>query len=158
MGLELSRYDLVFEPWRTIKAQALADFLAENAMPVSKGELHPCPWNLYVDDSSTKDRSGADLIIKSPTGVRNEDALKFMFKASNSEAECEALIARIELCYTTGVDSVQAFSNSQLVVSQPNGAYEAKDNTVTTYVRWVREAIKLLKDFAITYISRSENR
>jgi len=39
-----------------------------------------------------------------------------MFKASNNEAEYEALIARIELCYTTGADSVQAFSDSQLVI------------------------------------------
>jgi len=29
-AVELSRYDLAFEPWRAIKAQALADFLAEN--------------------------------------------------------------------------------------------------------------------------------
>jgi len=38
--------------------------------------------------------------------------------------------------HTTGVDSVQAFSNSQLVVSPRNGAYEAKDDTKATYVRW----------------------
>jgi len=40
-----------------------------------------------------------------------------MFKASNNEAEYEALVAEIELCYTAGVDHVQAFSDSQLVVS-----------------------------------------
>jgi len=39
----LSRYDLVFEPRRAIKAQALADFLAENTAPVEEGELHPRP-------------------------------------------------------------------------------------------------------------------
>ena len=56
------------------------------------------------------------------------------------------------------MDSVQDFSNSQLVISQLNDAYESKDDTMAAYVRRVREATKLLKYFAITYIPRSENR
>jgi len=59
-----------------------------------------------MDDSSTKDGSGADLIIKNPQGEWHEHTLKFMFRASNNEAEYEALIAGVELCYTAGVDSV----------------------------------------------------
>jgi len=78
--------------------------------------------------------------------------LKFMFKASNNEAEYEALIAGVELCYTTGADSVQAFFDSQLVVIQLNCAYEAKDDTKAAYVRQVGEVTKLLKHFAITHI------
>jgi len=54
-------------------------------------------------------------------------------------------------------DSVQAFSNSQLVVSQLNKAYEAKDDTMAAYARRVREATKLLKHFVITNIPQSEN-
>ena len=53
-----------------------------------------------------------------------------MFKASNYEAEYEALIAGIELCYAMGADVVRAFSDSQLVVSQLNGEYEKKDDTM----------------------------
>jgi len=53
-----------------------------------------------MDGSSNKDGSGAGLIIESPAGTRFEHALKFMFKAPNNEAEYEALIAEIELCYT----------------------------------------------------------
>ena len=86
-------------------------------MPVEEGVLHPWPWNLYIDDSSTKDGSGVGLIIESPAGVWHEHALKFMFKASNNEAEYETLIEGIELCYTVGVDSVQAFFDSQLVIT-----------------------------------------
>ena len=82
--VELSRDDLAFEPWRAIKAQVLADFLAKNTTPAKKGVLHPWPWNLYMDGSSTRDGSRAGLIIESPTGARYEHALKFMFKASNN--------------------------------------------------------------------------
>jgi len=75
-----------------------------------------------------------------------------MFKASNNEVEYETLMTGIKLCYTTRRDSVQAFSDSQLVVSQVNGAYKAKDDTMEAYVGWVREATKLLKYFAITSV------
>jgi len=43
-----------------------------------------------------------------------------MFKASNNEAEYEALITSVELYYNAEADEVRAFSNSQLVVSQLN--------------------------------------
>jgi len=110
-AVELSRYDVAFEPRRAIKAQALADFIAESTTPAEK-ESQLQPWHLYVDGSSTKDGSGAGLIIESPGRTRYEHALKFMFKASNNEAEYEALIAGLELCYTAGADHVQAFSDS----------------------------------------------
>ena len=83
----LSRYDLAFEPQKAIKRQALADSLAEITTPTEEGNLHPRPWNLYMDGSSTKDGSGAGLIIESPTGALFEHALKFIFKASNNQAE-----------------------------------------------------------------------
>jgi len=63
-------------------------------------------WNLYVDGSSTKDGSEAGLIIESPQGERYEHALKFMFKTLNNEAEYEALITGVELCYTARVNLV----------------------------------------------------
>ena len=60
-----------------------------------------------MDDSSTKDGSGADLIIENPNEEWHEHALKFIFKASNNEVEYKALIAGVKLCYTVGADSVQ---------------------------------------------------
>ena len=62
-----------------------------------------------MEGSSNKDGSAARLIIQTPQGEQHEHTLKFMFKASNNEAEYEALIAGMELCYTTRADSVQAF-------------------------------------------------
>ena len=53
---------------------------------------------------------------------------------------------------------MHVFSYSQLVVSQLNGTYEVKDNTMAAYVRRAREATKLLKHFVITHISQLENR
>ena len=57
----------------------------------------PTTLELYMDGSSIKDGSGAGLIIESPTKAHYEHALKFVFKASNNEAEYEALVTGIEL-------------------------------------------------------------
>lgn len=86
--------------------------MAESIVTTSGDVPSPCTWNRYIDGSCTKDRSGADLVIESPGNEQHEHALKFMFTTSNNKAKYETLIAGIEQCYTTGVDSVQAFSDS----------------------------------------------
>jgi len=64
--------------------------------------------------------------------------LKFIFKASNNEVEYEALIARVELCYTAGADSIQAFSDSQLVVN--HSMRTTKRRTIPWRPRFVKYA------------------
>ncbi|KAL0373590.1 UNVERIFIED_CONTAM: hypothetical protein Sradi_3274700 [Sesamum radiatum] len=48
-------------------------------------------WLLHVDGSSTAQGSGAGIVITTPQGEDLEFAIKFGFKASNNEAEYEAL-------------------------------------------------------------------
>ena len=50
-------------------------------------------------------------------------ALRFGFKASNNKAEYKALIARLELAKEMKVESLDIFSDSQLVVCQINEEY-----------------------------------
>jgi len=64
----------------------------------------------------------------------------------------------IKLCYAAGADSIRAFLDSQLVVSQLNREYELKDDTMAAYIRWLREATGLLKHSLITHILQLENR
>jgi len=98
------------------------------------------------------------MVIKTPSSKRHEHALKFMFRASNNEAEYEALIAGLELCQSLGAEAVHAYLDSQPVVSQLNGEYEVKDDTMAAYVRCVREVTALLSSFEIVHIPHSENR
>jgi len=80
-----------------------------------------------------------------------------MFRASNNEAEYEALVAGLELCQSSGVDVVWAYSNSQLVVNHLNEEYKIKDDTMVAYVYRVREAAAPLSSFDIIHIPRSKN-
>ena len=84
--VDLSQCDLTLEARRVIKAQTLVDCLAKNVNAPSEMATTLAYWNLYVDSSSTKDRSGVYLIIGNPWDERHEHALKFMFKASKNDS------------------------------------------------------------------------
>jgi len=61
--------------------------------------------------------SGAELIVVWPEGHVYEHALKFLFKASNNEAEYKALLAGMDLYYALRVEHLCAFSDSELIMS-----------------------------------------
>ncbi|XP_074337785.1 uncharacterized protein LOC141674980 [Apium graveolens] len=134
-AVELSQFNLSFIPRTAIKAQALADFIIECNFP----EEEPIPmsiepgrnndqdigaWALKVDGSSTNERSGAGLILKSPEGFTIQTAISFGFSATNNQAEYEALIAGLKLAKTLKIQDLKIYSDSQIVVKQTNGEEE----------------------------------
>jgi len=56
-----------------------------------------------------------------------EQSLKFALKASNNQAEYEALIARMLLSQELGAQNLLVKSNSLLITEQVTGRYQAKD-------------------------------
>ena len=92
---------------------------------------------LSVDGSSNQQGSGAGIILEGPNGVLIEQALRFAFKASNNQAEYEALIAGMLLAKEMGAQSLLAKSDSQLVTGQVTGEYQAKDPQMAAYLRYV---------------------
>ncbi|KAL0439579.1 UNVERIFIED_CONTAM: Retrovirus-related Pol polyprotein from transposon opus [Sesamum latifolium] len=98
-AIELSEYDISYQPRSAIKAQALAEFVQEAMFTEgSKG-----PWLVHIDGSSTLTGSGAGVVLTSPEWDGLEYALHFDFKASNKEAEYEALIAGLRWLWTQGL-------------------------------------------------------
>ncbi|CAA0811514.1 Unknown protein, partial [Striga hermonthica] len=68
-AVELGEYDIVFEPRRAIKAQALADFIRELT---TDGE--PGLWKTHVDGSSAMGGAGVGVVIITQEGDRLEYA------------------------------------------------------------------------------------
>ena len=54
-------------------------------------------------------------------------AIRIIFKSTNNEVEYEALLVGLIIAIELGVESLDAFSDSQLVVNQVRGDYLAKD-------------------------------
>lgn len=102
------------------------------------GEVKECSV-LHVDGSSNIARFGAGMVLTSPNGVVAEYALNFIFKALNNEAEYEALIMRIKIFKDHKVRYLKVYSNSQLVIKQVHGKYEAQEPNMITYLWKVKD-------------------
>ena len=83
-------------------------------------------WVLSVDGSSNQQGSGAGVILEGPNGMLIEQSLRFAFKASNNQAEYEALITGILLAKEMGARVLMAKSDSLLVTGQVTGEFQDK--------------------------------
>ena len=84
-------------------------------------------WKLFVDGSSNQHGYGVELVLQTPSGEQMEYAILIGFKANNNEAEYEALLTRLRVTTDLGVEFLDAFNDSQLVMNQVQGDYFAKD-------------------------------
>ena len=75
------------------------------------------PWKVFVDGASSAMGAGGIVII-TPEGVWLEHSFRLGFKASNNEAEYEALLVGMRTVLDLGAREVEVYSDSRLVVSQ----------------------------------------
>lgn len=112
-ALELSEYEIYFEPRVSLKVQAVADFVVE-LMPSQVATDLKQQWTLYVDGSSNEKGCGARTLLQSSEGTRFEYALRFNFRMSNNEAEYEALLAGLRMAQSMGAACLLILSDSHL--------------------------------------------
>ena len=82
--------------------------------------------------------------LQSPTGKLIRQSFSFGFAASNNEAEYESLIAGLRLAKSVKAKQVSAYCDSQLMVSQYLGDYDARNDRMDAYLKLVQE---LTRDF-----------
>ena len=115
-AIELSEFDIRYKPKIAIKGQILADFVIEfttaELAEATQGTSDLPIWRLSVNGSVNAQGSGAGLILTSPEGIDIEYALRFGFRASNNEAEYEAVIAGLNLAYSMEVDQLEVCNDS----------------------------------------------
>ena len=122
-AVELSEFNVQYEPRGPIKSQVYADFLVELSSAVAHQEETDFKWILSVDGSSNQQDNGADVILEGPNGLLIEQALRFAFKANNNQAEYEALVVGMLLAKEMGVKRLLTKSDSLLVTGQVTGEY-----------------------------------
>ncbi|GKU87474.1 hypothetical protein SLEP1_g1867 [Rubroshorea leprosula] len=122
-----------------------------------KAPEHPV-WVLYVDGAASVEGSGAGAVLVGPDGFKSEHALRFKFQTTNNAAEYEALIYGLKLASELKVQSIQVFSDSQLVVGQVNGNCEVRDPQLDRYASMVSRLTSMFVSFQIDKIPRADNR
>ncbi|XP_074377979.1 uncharacterized protein LOC141719494 [Apium graveolens] len=171
-AIKLEIFDIKCKPRTAIKARALVDFMVECTIANQEvgGQEDTSQyvdrekkienkefWVLYYDEASKENLSGVGLVLQSPDGFLIEYAMKLDFPTTNNEAEYEVLIAGLGIVGTLGVKNLKVCGDSKLVVSQVNGEFKARDETIARYVRLVRAIMTQFDECHVVYIPREEN-
>ena len=83
--------------------------------------------------------------------------LRFGFKASNNEAEYEALIEGLNLAKEMKVESLEIYSDSQLAVCQITEKYWTQGEKMAAYLQKAKDLLKSFSSYTIHQVPRSQN-
>ncbi|XP_070006342.1 uncharacterized protein [Nicotiana sylvestris] len=119
-AIELSEYDIAYQPRTAIKSYVLADFVADFSLwivPKAKKELqvftvsNPGTWTLFTDGSSNVKGAGLGIVLIPPSGETIRQAIK-CHPITNNETEYEAVIAGLELARELRIEQIIIKSES----------------------------------------------
>ncbi|XP_020225036.1 uncharacterized protein LOC109806916 [Cajanus cajan] len=126
-------------------------------------ELHPHGhfeehgWTLHVDGSSNCQGSGAGVILEGPKGITLEQSLRFRFKASNNQAEYEALLAGLRLAEDMGASRTKCRTDSKVVAEQKGGNFQVKDHNMMKYYHAYQKLKANFQEVLVEHIPREDN-
>src|SRR5664279_825029 len=157
-GIELAAFDIQYKPRTTIKSQAIANFVADwteamEATPLPESEY----WIMHFDGSKMLGGSGAGVFLRSPKGDKLSYILQIHFNASNNVAEYEALLHGLCIAKDIGVSRIMCYGDSDLVIQQMNGTWDAKSPVMAEYRRTVDKFAKCFKGHEMEHIKRDDN-
>jgi len=104
-ALELSEFNIRYEPHSPIKAQCLLDFVNDLQQTPKEDQ-----WTLYVNGSSNPKGAGAGIVLEGPNDILIEKSLQFAFRTSNNQAEYEAILSSLSFAHEVGVKMLEMLS------------------------------------------------
>ncbi|KAL0386356.1 UNVERIFIED_CONTAM: hypothetical protein Slati_4606100, partial [Sesamum latifolium] len=90
-------------------------------------------------------------------GDKLDYAIKLEYPSSNNEAEYEAFLAGGELALAAGAKNIVIYSDSQLVVNQVRGSYEARDDKMAKYFMKAKNMMEKFQEVSVIQVSRGDN-
>ena len=134
-AIELGQFDIEYRPRAAIKAQVLVNFIAKFAYPFKEEESPMGIWTVQIDRLTIKKVGGVGVVLIPPKGEMLKYVVRLQFPATNNEVEYEALLTGLSLAKALGAKSLIIQANSQLIIGQVKGDYEAKEERMKKYLK-----------------------
>ena len=147
-AVELSQFDVDYRLRTVIKAQVLADFVAE--FTISNQDPESDYWTVYTDGSSASGMGEVGVILLSPKKDVIRYGVQLQFPASNNEAEYKAVLTGLKVTKALGVRNLKLNSDSKLMIGQMNNEYEAKEDRMKRYLALTNQLISNFDDVKIS--------
>ncbi|KAK1646114.1 hypothetical protein QYE76_063919 [Lolium multiflorum] len=144
-------------PWRKSSAQDANGRVAKWALDLAANTI------LYEARTAIKSQILADFFVDwaemqyLPPGDRLDYVLQIHFAASNNVAEYEALIHGLKLAKEIGVRRILCFGDSDLVIQQASGDWDAKDANMASYRFHVQQLSGFFDGCEFHHVPRANN-
>ncbi|XP_033511331.1 uncharacterized protein [Nicotiana tomentosiformis] len=157
-----------------MKAQALADHLAENPVDdeyqtlsiyfpdeeVNSVEViseDAKTWKMLFDGAVNAKGVEIGAILISPTGQHYPATARLWFFCKNNTVEYEACIMGMNMAIDLDVEELLIMGDSDLIIRQTQGEWETRDIKLTPYKQYVDDLNKRFKSVEFRYIPRFHN-
>ena len=97
------------------------------------------------------------MVLQSPEGDKLKYKIRLQYQLTNNEVEYETLLKGLELAKSVEARSILILGDSQLVMGQVNGTYEAKEGRMKKYLEKVLRLVKKFKETNFVQIPMEEN-
>ena len=114
-------------------------------------------WRMHFDGSKVKEGLGAGVVLTSPKRDQLKYVLQVHFAASNNVAEYEALIHGLNVAKEIGIRRIECYGDSNLVVQQTSGNWDALDANMAAYRFHVQKISGYFDGCEFRHIRRTEN-
>jgi hypothetical protein len=131
----LSEFDIRYQLVKAVKGQALADLIAER-INTNITILSVCAWAMYFDGSTCEDGCIIGILLVLPQGVTYSFSVRLPAPCTNNLVEYEAVRRGMELLLEAGVEVVEVFGDSKLLVSQLTEEYRCESESL--FPLWMR--------------------
>ncbi|XP_021819579.1 uncharacterized protein LOC110761418 [Prunus avium] len=164
--MALSEFTFQYVAQKSVKGQALADFLAhhpaqgqdeELEVEIGMAHMEKNFWTMYFDGSSTEARSGAGVVIEFLQGQKWQFTFQLDFKCTNNQAEYEVLIIGLEILKEMKATRVLVYGDSQLVINQLTGEYQCTSENLAVYYVTALNTADGFSRISFVHIPRAEN-
>ena len=112
---------------------------------------------MHFDGSKMRTGLGAGVVLTSPKGDKLRYTLQIHFAASNNVAEYEALIHGLRLAKELGIRRILCYGDSDLVVQQSSGDWDAKDANMASYRFLVQQLSGYFEGCEFLHVPRADN-
>ncbi|XP_026384493.1 uncharacterized protein LOC113280064 [Papaver somniferum] len=174
---QIDLFGLKYEVQTSTKSHIVAEFLAEFPSKEDEGveeimdidesrpdpkdllqEFNPRRLEIFVDGFSNTCGGGLGIVFTSPTGIRLVFCFRLKYKATNNETEYEAVTQALRIAIEMKLSEVRITSDSQLVVREIEGRYNAVDPVMQRYLKLVKEYSAKIQKIIWRNIGRDNNR
>ena len=121
-------------------------------------------WTMDFDGAVGNDGVGIRIWVRSPLSALNKVpssvrvfSYKMAFECSNNEAEYEALISSLKILRKLNAKMILVYGDSELVIKQVRGEYQAKHTRMRAYRNAVLDILKLFSKYTLTCVLRIQN-